>query len=326
MAAMSSSSPRLRWGVLGASSRNYNNRLLPAFAESERHEIVAEARRSGDDETPYAELLTRSDVDVVYIPLPNASHAPWILRSLDAGKHVLCEKPLAMTAGDTDACFAAAEAAGRVLLEAYVAPHHPRARLIDELARTELGELRHVSSMFTFPFSRPGDHRVDHRGGGALADLGIYVIAPAMLLAGREPVSISATAVHNELGVDLVMTALIDWGHGFTSGFHLGFDEPHRRFLEIAGTHGVLRLEGDPLSFDGSMHVPGPRVESTVTVSRRDESVQSWTAPGSHAFREMIDHLADVVQDAAAPVFGATESRRLARIMDELRRVGPSRQ
>lgn len=91
----------LRWGVVGATSNIYNQSLKPAFGANERHRIVGEASRSDGGDDPYGMLIERSDVDAIYIPLPNDSHKPWILRSLAAGKHVLCEKPLTMSTADT---------------------------------------------------------------------------------------------------------------------------------------------------------------------------------------------------------------------------------
>ena len=309
----------LRVGILGGSSRIYRGRLLPAFEQSTSTEVVAEASRNGDDESPYAALLRRSDVDAVYIPLPNHLHGPWINRALEAGKHVLCEKPLTMSAIDTDVVFNAAEAAGRVLLEAYMWPHHPRARLVRALAETDLGELRHLHSTFSFALDRPGDHRLDRRGGGAVFDVGIYCLAPAMLLAGRDPVTVRATALRNEHEVDVHTTGYVDWGSGFTSSFEVSFECPDRRTLEVAGTQGILRLEGaDEIPDTAGWHAPGPETQSFVRVTRRDGTVQRHPAAGANAFVGMIDQFAAVVAGTEEPVFGPTESRRMARVLDRV--------
>src|SRR5215218_5991920 len=120
----------LRWGVIGATSRIYQGKLKPPMQARPAHTIVAEASRTSDGgDAPYADLLGRSDVDAVYIPLPNDGHKKWILAALEAGKHVLCEKPLTMSPADTDEVFAAAAAADRALVEAYMWPHHPRSKV-----------------------------------------------------------------------------------------------------------------------------------------------------------------------------------------------------
>jgi len=122
----------LRWGVLGATSRIHRQRLRPAFGLAGQR-IVAEASRRGDDLSAYGEVLADPAVDAVYIPLPNALHVERVARALEAGKHVLCEKPLTMTGPDTAALFTLAERAGRHLSEAFMWPHHPRAVRLGEL-------------------------------------------------------------------------------------------------------------------------------------------------------------------------------------------------
>ena len=135
-------------------------------------------------------MLARDDIDAVYNPLPNHLHAEWSHRALDAGKHVLCEKPLTLSPADSAALFDHAESAGLTILEAYMWPHHPRARaLLDLVADGSLGMLRFGRSSFSYPMDMStGDHRIDTRGAGALFDIGIYCIAPFMLIADREPV------------------------------------------------------------------------------------------------------------------------------------------
>ena len=176
----------LRWGILGASSRIAPKAVVPALDAGDRNLVNAQASRdSSGGDAPYAELLARDDVDAVYIPLPNALHKPWVERALAAGKHVLCEKPLGMNAAEAEAMFAAADAADRVLVEAYVTPFHPRSELIDELVTGgALGDVRLVATIFTFTLDRPGDHRVNALGDGASLDLGIYCVAPVLGWAG----------------------------------------------------------------------------------------------------------------------------------------------
>ena len=301
----------LRWGVVGATSKIYRNALLPALTAAERHIVVAEASRVDGDDGTYREMLRRSDVDAVYIPLPNSGHKPWILAALAEGKHVLCEKPLTLSAVDTEACFDAAENAGRVLMEAYMWPHHPRARAVLQLVSDgSVGLLRSVRSVFTYPAGDPTNHRFDERGAGALFDVGIYCIAPAMMMARRDHVAVAAAAVRNEVGVDVAMTGFVDWGGGFGSSFDVSFEAPHRRVLEITGTTGVITLPGQ--------HAPGPEIPSEILVQRLNDSVETIQVPGANAFIGMVDQFADVIEGRSQLVFGRTESVRLARILDEL--------
>jgi D-xylose 1-dehydrogenase (NADP+, D-xylono-1,5-lactone-forming) len=302
----------LRWGVLGGSSRIYRDALLPVFEASPLHEVVAEASRRGDDESPYDDLLARPDVDAVYIPLPNHLHAPWITRALHAGKHVLCEKPLTMSVADTEAVFAAASASGQHLVEAYMWPHHPRSRRMLELvAAGDIGVPQSTRAVFCFPLDDPTDHRADLRGDGALFDLGIYCIGPALMMAGRDPAGVRAVAVRNPLGVDVVMSGLIDWGDGFASTFDVSFDAPLYITLEVAGTHGVITLPAySPAGIDGP---------SQIVIRRRDGSVDRIDVAGPNGYRGMVDQFAAVVAGTEAPVFGREESCRLARVEEALR-------
>jgi len=300
----------MRWGVLGASSRIYAKSLAPAFAAA-GHAVVAEARRDGDSWAPYDSLLGRDDVDAVYIPLPNDMHPDWIHRCLDAGKHVLCEKPLTLSPDDTATAFEHAEAAGLVLLEAYMWPHHPRAqRLLGLAAEGLLGTLQSGTARFSWPMDlSSGDHRLDQRGAGALFDVGIYCLAPFLMLSGREPSTCSATAVRNADGVDVTMTGWVDWGAGLTSSFHVSFDAPSSRVLTVSGSDGHLEVPG--------LFVPGPAEPSELQVVTRNGDMV-LTCEGGNAYAEMVRHFSAVVAGTAQPVFGRKESERLARLIRSL--------
>lgn len=303
---------RLRWGVVGASSRIYRTRILPPLEASGRHVVVAEASRDADgSDRPYAELLRRDDVEALYVPLPNDGHKKWILAALEAGKHVLCEKPLTMSAADTDEVYAAAASAGLALVEAYMWPHHPRSQMILEIGRSRLGSLRFSRGAFTFPLSRPNDHRFDERGGGALFDVGIYCLGPAVMLAPREPVRVAAAAVHNEHGVDVSLSGFLDLGEGFSATCEVSFESVYGRSFVLTGTEGRITIP--------DWFAPGPEEPSTVDVLRLDESVEQIPVAGLNAYGAMLDQFADVVRHGATPRWGATESRLLARWIDALR-------
>ncbi|MGB8860629.1 MAG: Gfo/Idh/MocA family oxidoreductase [Ilumatobacteraceae bacterium] len=302
---------RLRWGVLGGSSHIYRKSLLPAF-QAAGHEIVAEPSRAGDSLAPYDEMLSRSDVDVVYNPLPNHLHAEWTHRALDAGKHVLCEKPLTLSPADSASVFEHAESAGLTVMEAYMWPHHPRARRLLELARSgDLGWLQHGHAAFSWPMDlTSGDHRLDLRGAGALFDVGIYCIAPFMLMARRDASAVGANAVRNMVGVDISMTGWIDWGGGFGSTFSVSFDAPSNRSMSLVGSEAVVNVPG--------WHAPGPVDASEIVVERRDGAAEHLACEGAEAYTEMVRHFAEVVHGAAEPVFGRVESLRLADVLQRL--------
>ncbi|MEY4174540.1 MAG: 1,5-anhydro-D-fructose reductase [Actinomycetota bacterium] len=302
----------MRWGVLGARSRIYAKSLAPAFAAA-GHRVSAEASREGDSWQSYEELLRSAEVDAVYIPLPNDLHADWIHRCLDAGKHVLCEKPLTLSPEHTCDVFDHAEAAGLVVLEAYMWPHHPRAQRILAMARGgELGALQSGSARFTWPMDLgSGDHRLDHRGAGALFDVGIYCLAPFLLMAGREPLGCGATAVRNHLSVDVTMSGWVDWGAGFASTFHVSFDAPSSRMLVVSGSEGHLEVP--------EMFVPGPAEASELRIVRRSGEHRELCS-GGLAYASMVQHFAAVVAGTEEAVFGRVESERLARLLQALHR------
>ena len=301
----------MRWGVFGGSSRIFQNALRPAFADV-GHPVVAAPSRNGDDFGPYTDMLARDDIDAVYNPLPNHIHAEWTHHALDAGKHVLCEKPLTLSSVESAEVFDHAESAGLTLLEAYMWPHHPRARAILDLAAGEsLGVLQHGRGSFGYPMDMSsGDHRIDTRGAGALFDVGIYCIAPFLLMAGRDPVGMAANATRNHLDVDIAMTGWIDWGEGFSSSFDVSFDAPLCKQIALLATHGLVEVPGE--------HVPGPAEPSVVNIQRRDGSVDTIECDGANAYAGMVSHFERVVAGEEEPIFGRTESLRLADILDQL--------
>jgi len=295
--------------VLGARSNIHRQRLRAAFALAGQP-IVAEASRRDGDTAPYVEVLQDRTVDAVYVPLPNSLHVEWVTRALEAGKHVLCEKPLALTATDVETLFAAADAAGRHLSEAYVWPHHPRAlALLQLVADGGIGDLRSHHAVFTFPLDRPDDHRLDDRGGGALVDVGIYCIAPALVMSGSEPGAVSASAVRNEHGHDLSMTGWVELGAGASATFAVSYEAPNRRSQEVIGTAGVVVIDN---------HTPGPDRPGAFTVVAPDGSREEVPYAGANAYERMVSAFAAEAAGDTAPRWGATESIRHAHLLDRL--------
>jgi predicted dehydrogenase len=294
--------------VLGATSRNHRQRLRPAFALAGQR-IVAEGSRRGDDYTEYSNVLADPDVDAVYITLPNSLHVEWVVKALEGGKHVLCEKPLTMSGADTEAVFAAARAAGRHLSEAYVWPHHPRAhRLLELVAAGELGRIQshHAACAFVV---EAGDHRLDERGAGALFDLGIYCLGPALLMTRQDPGPAAATANRNEAGVDVTMSGWVELETGASATFAVSFDGPSRRHQEVAGADGVVVIEN---------YTPGPDRPGTIVILRRDGSRDEIDHAGANAYERMVTAFAAEVAAEMEPRWTATDAIRLAHLLDRL--------
>jgi len=243
----------LRLGLL--STADINAKLVAGAREAEGVDVVAVASRDGGRARDHAdhlgvpravgsyeELLEDDEVDAVYISLPNGMHVDWSIRALDAGKHVLCEKPLSRHPEEVEQAFDAAGRNGRVLAEAFMWRHHPQALRLRELA-DELGELRLVRSAFSFSLDEPGNIRLaPDLDGGALMDVGCYCVSGARFLLG-EPEQV--TAHSRDEGVDVRFVATMSFANGALAHFDCGFDMPPRDELEVVGSEGSLFLD-DP--------------------------------------------------------------------------------
>ena len=246
----------LRWGILGPG--RIAPRLVRAVAASERSELVAVASRdAGRAETfaashgipqafgSYDALLEAPDIDVVYISLPNHLHAEWTIRALEAGKHVLCEKPLALAVDQVDAIVAACERTGRIAVEGFMYLHHPQILRAIELAQGgALGRLELVHGSFSFFLTHPGDPRVDPTmGGGSLWDVGCYPVTFARRVAAEEPDRVAAFARFDDRGVDRTFIGQLDFPGGLLAQFDSGFAAPDRERIEIVGSDATLVLD-----------------------------------------------------------------------------------
>jgi predicted dehydrogenase len=206
----------LRWGVLGAANIA-RKQVIPAIQASNNGRVVGIASRDkgraeqlaqeasiGQVFDDYAALLASDEIDAVYIPLPNSEHRQWTIAAAEAGKHILCEKPLALTAAEAEEMVAAAERRGVQLSEAFMYRHHPLVHTVLEmLHQGVIGELRLVRSTFTFSLADDANIRLSAPlGGGALMDVGCYGVNVARLMTGAEPVAVSAMAEYGPSGVD----------------------------------------------------------------------------------------------------------------------------
>ncbi len=250
----------LRWGLL--STARINDALLQADPAKQerwvavgsrdraRAEAYAQEKGLARAHGSYEELLADPEVDAVYIGLPNGLHVPWSRRALEAGKHVLVEKPFSPHPDAVAGCFDLARERGLVLAEAFMWRHHPQARKARALIEAgEIGELRAVHAHFTFTLEDPADVRWQTAlEGGALMDLGCYCVSGCRTLTGAEP-----ERVHGELtrshppgdGVDATFSGLLRFPGDVTGTFTCSFDAVRHHELVATGTAGRLRLD-DP--------------------------------------------------------------------------------
>jgi len=226
--------------MLTALSEANGSRLLAiASRDPRRAEAQAARHRIPRVHRDYAELLADPEVDAVYLPLPNSLHLPWALRGLAAGKHVLCEKPLALNATEGEEMAEAASAAGRLLMEAVMYRFHPRiGELVASVADTQV---RHLYAAFGFPINAPGSYRLrPDLGGGALLDVGCYVADVARLVAG-EPDRVEALIRRGV--VDMSCSALLMFPGGAQASLYASFESPEYQELVVVCADRVLRLQ-----------------------------------------------------------------------------------
>ena len=313
---------RLRWGLLGTA--RINRLLIPAIRNSSRSELAAVASRSPDraaayaaewqiaDTTTYAGLLARADIDIVYVPLPNSLHAPWTIRAVEAGKHVLCEKPLALTAADVDAIEAASRRHRRVVAEGFMYRHHAQtARLQSLVAEGAIGSLRTITSGFTFTLTRDADVRLDPAlGGGCLWDVGCYPVSLAQLLAGAPPAEVSAMRQDGPTGIDEMFAGTIRYANGVTCQFHCGFRAVHQTFLRLVGTEGVLEA-----------HRPFRPERREHLLLTRGGHVEEVAVEGNAIFADEVADMEDAALRIRAPRISLDESRMHAATLAALHRA-----
>ncbi len=246
---------RLRWGLL--STARINRRLIPAIRAAERADLVAVASRSQSRADAYAAdwgiprahgsyqaLLADGELDAVYISLPNSLHAEWAVKAAEAGKHVLCEKPLALTLAECHRIASAAGSAGVVVMEALMPLHHPLLRKARALVQEgAVGRVQLVRGAFSFALDRPADIRwKPELGGGSLWDIGVYPVSFIRWIAG-EPESVFGWQTLGDSGVDVAFAGLLRLAGGALGSFDCGFRQQYRTQVEVVGTEGALVVE-----------------------------------------------------------------------------------
>ncbi|PZE22191.1 Gfo/Idh/MocA family protein [Paenibacillus xerothermodurans] len=250
---------KLRWGILGCA--NIAKRaVIPGIQQSATGEVTAIASRNEStarataDELgiptayeSYEQLLADDNIDAVYVPLPNHLHKEWTIKAAEAGKHVLCEKPIALNASEAEEMAEACARADVKLAEAFMYRHHPRYAMIKDIIKSgEIGEIRGIRGAFTFNSARSGENVRFHRtmGGGALYDVGVYPISAARFVLEREP---EAATVHaffspEHDNVDMMAAGVLEFSGGVALTFDCAMWAAGRNVLEVLGTEGRIEL------------------------------------------------------------------------------------
>jgi predicted dehydrogenase len=304
----------LRWGILGPG--RIAPRIVRAVDACSRAVLVAAAGRDAGRAARFAEehriarsygsfdaLLSDPEVDVVYVALPNHLHAEWTVAALDAGKHVLCEKPLALSVAEVDAIIAASERSGRVAAEAFMYLHHPQTLRVVELATSgALGRLELVNGTFSFFLTHPGDPRIDpDMGGGSLWDVGCYPVSLARRIAGEEPDRVQAFARFDERGVDRTFIGQLHFPGGLLAQFDSGFAAPDRERVEIVGSDATLVLDAPFLP-----EPDGPPPSVTMWRGRDATPIE---VPSIDQYGAEVEDLTAAILDGTAPRLSLASSR-----------------
>jgi xylose dehydrogenase (NAD/NADP) len=309
----------LRWGILGAA--RVNERLLPAIVEADNAKLIAIAsRREGaaaETLTKYApdktdvrtlgdpELLLKSDdIDAIYLPMANEEHAEWALQAIAQGKHVLIEKPMALTVADIDAIEAAAKQYNVTVMEGFMYCFHPQHDYVEKLIRSGvIGDVRTVRTSFSFPMKPARMYRLDRsieEGGGAMWDIGPYAIHTARKWFDDEPESVVAMARLLDSGADASLSGVIDFNDGRYAHFDMSFERARRSEYEIIGTLGGIKCHTVWQNPDDAP------VISWWTDSGEDHQVELEIA--NHFVRE-IEHFSDCILKNKAPALSLGDAR-----------------
>ncbi len=316
----------VRWGILGTA--RINRRVIPAMRLAPRSELVAVASRTrarADAHAAewviprafegYQSLLDDPAIDAVYIPLPNSEHVPWTLAAVATGKHVLCEKPMALDPADIDRVAAAATAAKVVVEEGFMYRHEPlTAKVLELVHGGALGTVRAIVSGFTFALHDEANVRLNPAlGGGCLWDVGCYPVTYARLLTGRDPKMVFGSAQWHAGGVDEEFMGMLRFPGGTTATVYAGFHAALRTWLEVLGSEGSLTV---PNPFK-------PGVRETLELERDGHVDRIEVAGSPERFVRQIEHFEASVLDGAPSVVTLADSRNtaatLAALLDSAR-------
>jgi predicted dehydrogenase len=313
-------SATVSWGFL--STANINDKLLAGAAESDRVDVIAVASRDAARAEAYArergieraygtyeDLLADPDVEAVYISLPNSLHVEWSVRALEAGKHVLCEKPLSRRAADVERAFEVAGESGRLLMEAFMYRHNPQtARLKELVDGGAIGRLRLVRAAFGFPLADPENVRLNASlDGGGLMDVGCYCVNGTRLLGG-EPEHVYGEQVLGESGVDELFTGTMRMPGEVLAQFDAALVLPERDELEAIGEEGSLFLD-DP------WHCERPVIEL-----RTAGGVEEIAIEPADSYRLQLENISDAIRGEAEPLLGREDAVGQARAIEALYR------
>ncbi|HEV8650862.1 MAG TPA: Gfo/Idh/MocA family oxidoreductase [Actinomycetes bacterium] len=321
---------KVRWGLLSTAS--IGRLVIEATRQAQLAEFVAVASRDAArargfaDELEldasfgsYEELLASEEVDAIYVALPVSMHTQWTVRSLAAGKHVLCEKPFATSAEDAARCFDAAASAGKLCAEGLMYRHHPQTALARKLvSEGALGRLTSVRAALSVSVDPRDIRRSAELGGGALLDLGCYCVSAVRLFAGQ-PKRVYAEQVRDgAAGIDLRLSATMRMPYHVLAQFDVGLDLPRRDELELIGTGGKLTIPDPWLCRRGYLELERDGDSERLPVDPAGSF--GLVHPDHDVYRIELDTISAAIAGGEQPSFGRTDAVDQATVLQALRR------
>ncbi len=321
---------KIRWGVLG-NATVARKCVIPAIQKSGNGRVHALASQRPADAAlvaaenqieriydRYEALLEDPAVDAVYIPLPNHLHRPWTLKALSAGKHVLCEKPIACNTQEAHEMAAAAGTDHLLLMEAFMYRFHPRSREIKQVVSSgRIGKLCLVHAAFCFHLAEKvletgGNLRLKaDRGGGALLDVGCYSVSVARWMMGAEPTQVQAQAIYHDTGVDVHVVGTLQFPGGGLATLEASFVSALQQTFSVVGTAGAIDLPHDAF-------IPWQHDAEYFQRGRDQETGDRIVVPGADEYQLMVEHFSDAVLEKSKLDFQVEDSIANMKVLDAL--------
>ena len=301
----------LNWGLL--STARINRALIPPLQVSRRNHLLAVGSRTQESADAYAKekkieraygsyeaLLADPDIHVIYNPLPNHLHAEWTIKAVEAGKYVLCEKPIALNVDEVDAIKSAARQHGRVVTEAFMYRHHPQTLKVQELVKNgSLGTLKLIRGSFSFKLDDAKNIRlVPEMGGGSIWDVGCYPISYARTVVGESPLEVFGWQVTGKTGIDDTFVGQMRFEGDIHAQFDSSFAIPFHTFMEIVGSEATLSI---PKPFK-------PNVNEQIFITRNDKT-EAIKVKGMDLYLGEVEDMADAILNGKEPLVSLDDSR-----------------
>jgi xylose dehydrogenase (NAD/NADP) len=318
----------LKWGLLGTA--RINRAVIAPLRSSKKSQLVAVASRSEEKAAAYAAqwdiprffpnyeaMLADPGIEIVYISLPNSLHAEWSIKAMQAGKHVLCEKPLTTSLKEVDAVIEVARSTGMVITEAFMYRHHPQTLLVKDLVDDgQIGSLQLVRGSFCYTNTRPNDVRFNPSlGGGSLWDVGCYPIGYSCYITGSLPAEVYGWQVTGPTGIDLLYAGQLQFPGGVISQFDCSFITENEFEMEIIGDKGRITVP-DP-------YKPGKGTRIFLQLGGQKKIIN---IKGRELYQGEISDIENAILDGAPPRINLNESRGVIGIIEALYRSSRSKQ